>query len=45
MVIGWLLCIWFITQGKNLMFYGIDPKMVMARQSNEQDEDPQVTYQ
>lgn len=45
MVIGWLLCIWFITQGKNLMHYGIDPKMVMSRQANEQDEDPMITHQ
>ena len=28
MVIGWLLCFWLITQGKNLSFYGIDAKNI-----------------
>lgn len=30
-VIGWLLCHWLITQGKNLKHYGIDPLRVMSR--------------
>lgn len=30
LVIGWLLCYWLMTQGKNLAFYGIDPKRIMS---------------
>lgn len=31
MVIGWLLCVWLLTQGKNLSFYGIDSKYILSR--------------
>lgn len=31
MVVGWLLCIWMITQGKNLSHYGIDSKTILSR--------------
>lgn len=31
MVIGWLLCIWTITQGKNLSHYGIDSKAILSK--------------
>lgn len=29
LVIGWLMCHWFLSMAKNLQFYGIDPRMVM----------------
>lgn len=29
LVIGWLMCHWFLSMGKNLQFYGIDPRSVM----------------
>lgn len=29
LVIGWLLCHWVLSMGKNLIHYGIDPKTVM----------------
>ena len=30
MVIAWLLCFWLITQGKNLSFYDIDTRNILA---------------
>lgn len=30
LVVGWLLSIWFLTKGKNLSYYGIDPGEVMS---------------
>lgn len=30
LIIGWLLSIWLITQGKNLSYYGIDVTRIMA---------------
>ena len=30
MVIGWLLTNWFLMQGQNLSFYGIDPRIIMS---------------
>lgn len=38
LVIGWLLGHWLLTQGKNLMHYGIDPRMVMSAVSTKQQE-------
>ena len=29
LVIGWLLCHWLLTMGKNLAHYGIDPKQIL----------------
>lgn len=31
LVIGWLLAVWMIMQGKNLSYYGIDSKKVFSR--------------
>ncbi len=31
MVIGWLLCCWLVLQGKNLGFYGIDYRQILAK--------------
>lgn len=31
LVIGWLLCHWFVLFGKNLSYYGIDPTRVATR--------------
>jgi hypothetical protein len=39
MVIGWLLCFWLIVKGVNLIFYGIDSRMVTAG-ANRQSLDP-----
>lgn len=30
LVIGWLMCMWLLRQGRNLSFYGIDSKLVGA---------------
>lgn len=30
LVVGWLLCHWFLTMGKNLINYGIDPTTVLV---------------
>ncbi len=30
LVIGWLLAIWFLSKGKNMQCYGIDPKDIMS---------------
>lgn len=38
LVIGWLLCHWFLTQGKNLQHYGIDPRQVMSAVGTKQEE-------
>jgi hypothetical protein len=38
LVIGWLLCHWLLTQGKNLQHYGIDPRQVMSAVNNKQEE-------
>lgn len=45
MVIGWLLCIWFLTQGLNQSHYGINPKLVMSQINGTQDEDPYIKMQ
>jgi hypothetical protein len=29
-VIGWLLCHWFLTKAKNLSYYGIDPRKILC---------------
>ncbi len=31
LVIGWLLCHWLLSMGKNLIHYGIDPKTVLIQ--------------
>ena len=31
MVIAWLLCFWFINQGKNLSYYDIDSRMILSK--------------
>lgn len=39
-VIGWLLSIWFLTQGVNLIHYGLDHRIVMARAKEQEAKDP-----
>lgn len=41
LVIGWLLCFWLMTQGKNLSFYGIDPKRIMSLAGSKITESPE----
>jgi hypothetical protein len=38
LVIGWLLCHWFLMHGKNLSHYGIDPRQVMCAVKTPQQE-------
>lgn len=45
MVIGWLLCMWFMTQGKNMSHYGIDTKLIMAQLGGDQFEEPAVKFE
>lgn len=42
MVIGWLLCMWFIMQGVNLSHYGIDTTKLMSQASQVVELDPVV---
>lgn len=48
LVIGWLLAVWLLTQGKNLSFYGIDVTKVMcnvyALDKKEQEETPMAQH-
>jgi len=30
MVIGWLLCFWFILRGRNVQHYGINPRLILS---------------
>lgn len=44
LVIGWLLCHWFLTQGKNLSHYDIDIRRVMSGVQTKSVEDPHAEY-
>lgn len=40
MVIGWLLCVWLMTQGKNLSHYGIERVMTAVSNKSKEEETP-----
>jgi hypothetical protein len=40
LVIGWLLCHWLLTQGKNLSFYGMESNRIMRALMTVKEEDP-----
>ncbi len=40
-VIAWLLCIWFLTQGVNLSHYGLDHRIVLARAKEREVNNPE----
>jgi hypothetical protein len=40
MVIGWLLCVWLLTQGKNLSHYGIERVMTAVSSKTKEEETP-----
>lgn len=42
LVIGWLLTIWFLTQGVNLSFYGLDHRVVLAKAKEREAKDPEA---
>lgn len=45
LIIGWLLCNWLLTHGKNLEFYGIDVRKVMSAMAPPKEESPQLAFQ
>ena len=46
MCISWLLSFWFLTQGKNLDYYGINPRTVLAKNdTNVVKKDPMSLYE
>lgn len=42
--IGWLLCHWLLTQGKNLSHYGIDISKVMSNIVTKAVETPEISH-
>jgi hypothetical protein len=44
MVIGWLLCYWLLSLGKNLSYYGLDSMRTLAALSNKSNETPEDAY-
>lgn len=44
LVIGWLLCHWFLTQGKNLTHYDIDVRRVMSNVQGAKTETAEQSY-
>lgn len=38
LVIGWLMTVWFLTQGTNLQYYGLDPRSVLCSVRTKHDE-------
>lgn len=45
LVIGWLMTHWFLSRGKNLRFYGIDPAKALAISATQQAQQGPVTFQ
>lgn len=44
LIIAWLLAHWFLTMGKNLSFYGIDPTRVMSAVHVPKEETPEQSW-
>lgn len=44
LVIGWLLCNWLLTMGKNLTYYGIDSKLILIETRPKENIAPAQAY-
>jgi hypothetical protein len=44
LIIGWLLCTWLLTQGKNLTYYGITNVMTSIKNAKQVEDTPAQAY-